>query len=322
MGELLPGVLISLSALVTSHAVETMPAEDAGEGSSCYTTVLLAECVEGYALERHTYEPTHGDICRKSDASGHFQCATSCVQLASPPYCGQGSSLTAPCRLPDNPDASAAAAAAAAAATPALAAPAAAYSQPCTDGYTMERHDLQQNHGDVCRQTDGSDSYVCPAGCKGTGGPPFCVTDGVVSTAPHPSTCRPPRPPGALPYRCDQGSGERGVCILAEGNLHFHGKGTHPDGMCGGECGVAPPRCTTGWDCSLAGVCDRATGICTCDNWATGTDCSYLNFAPVDRERIGYLDSTHSSWGGNVRFSSLPSSQAFMGWERTVLFSP
>jgi hypothetical protein len=32
----------------------------------------------------------------------------------------------------------------------------------------------------------------------------------------------------------------------------------------------------------------------------TGTDCSYLNFEPVDRTRLGYMDPNYSSWGANA----------------------
>lgn len=50
----------------------------------------------------------------------------------------------------------------------------------------------------------------------------------------------------------------------------------------------------------MAGTCDQSTGECACDSWATGSDCSYLNFKPVDKAKLGYLDPTHTSWGGNA----------------------
>lgn len=60
--------------------------------------------------------------------------------------------------------------------------------------------------------------------------------------------------------------------------------------------------CSDDWDCSLAGTC--AEGACTCDAWASGADCSYLNFQPVDRSRLGYMDDQHTSWGGNAVLGS------------------
>lgn len=65
----------------------------------------------------------------------------------------------------------------------------------------------------------------------------------------------------------------------------------------------APFVCNDDWDCSLAGTC--SDGSCTCDAWASGADCSYLNFQPVDKAAgLGYIDPKHSSWGGNAVLGS------------------
>ena len=97
-------------------------------------------------------------------------------------------------------------------------------------------------------------------------------------------------------YRCDVDGGERGVCIL---DRHA---GTHMAPDCDGACLAAPSKCQSDWDCSLAGVCED--GSCVCDSWAEGDDCSYLSFAPVDPERVGYNDAEQSSWGGNALLGS------------------
>jgi len=107
-------------------------------------------------------------------------------------------------------------------------------------------------------------------------------------------TCA-PAPPAPAPagiYRCDAGEGERGVCI--------QGTGPYKDSTCDGKCGTPAPECKADWDCSLAGVCDTTSGKCSCDPWASGSDCSYLNFEPVDLNQLGYLDPLQSSWGGNA----------------------
>lgn len=65
----------------------------------------------------------------------------------------------------------------------------------------------------------------------------------------------------------------------------------------------APFSCKDDFDCSLAGSCVKSQ--CVCDAWASGADCSYLNFAPVDRASgLGYIDPKHSSWGGNAVLGS------------------
>eukprot|EP01050_Picozoa_sp_SAG11_P029242 SAG11_NODE_8154_length_1054_cov_1.457592_1_plen_318_part_10 len=110
----------------------------------------------------------------------------------------------------------------------------------------------------------------------------------------------PPPPPGPRPphgggsgFGCDPHGGERGACVNGAGNFS--------DSSCGGGCANTSHtfRCASDWDCSLAGIC--TAGHCACDAWASGSDCSYLNFQPVSREAgLGYIDPTWSSWGGNA----------------------
>jgi len=69
-----------------------------------------------------------------------------------------------------------------------------------------------------------------------------------------------------------------------------------------GSIYVPPFSCSDDWDCSLAGTCSN--GVCSCDAWASGEDCSYLNFQPVDKTALGYMDPSHSSWGGNAVLGS------------------
>ena len=87
----------------------------------------------------------------------------------------------------------------------------------------------------------------------------------------------------------------------------FKGEGTYCDERCDNKCilpgegakgGKPKFRCREDADCSLAGVC-APNGKCECDPWATGADCSYLRFKPVDRSRLGYLDEDHS-WTGSA----------------------
>merc|ERR1712070_1063897 len=94
-------------------------------------------------------------------------------------------------------------------------------------------------------------------------------------------------------YGCDPNGGERGVCV--------NGYGDFKDPDCGGGCAnTTHSDCSSDWDCSLSGTCDHR-GKCVCDAWATGSDCSYLNFQKIDRKSgLGYIDPTWSSWGGNA----------------------
>jgi len=83
---------------------------------------------------------------------------------------------------------------------------------------------------------------------------------------------------------------------------------------CGAGCAGhnATSKCKTDWDCSLAGTCTLSTGVCSCDAWAGGSDCSYLSFLPVDKEQMGYVDPQHSSWGGNAVLGSDKQYHLFM----------
>eukprot|EP01051_Picozoa_sp_SAG22_P013174 SAG22_NODE_1449_length_4399_cov_6.411860_1_plen_353_part_00 len=115
-------------------------------------------------------------------------------------------------------------------------------------------------------------------------------------------TAPPPRPPSPGPHKkrgfgCDPRGGERGVCVNNAGDFPTSSCGTG----CGNAAGAASFKCAADYDCSLAGQCDLGTGECSCDAWASGVDCSYLNFAPVDKASgLGYVDATWSSWGGNA----------------------
>ena len=180
-------------------------------------------CPPDFEIERHK-ESLHGDICR-SVKSFHFVCPQSLCD-ATPggeaPYCVmqrrrfRSSTTTAmePCRVPR---------------------PERTLEEPrCPEGFTMERHDHEPRHGDVCRAGDGSGHIECPLEVctrSSDGAAPWCE-DSAGATKP----CRAPREPGELPYLCDPGGGERGVCILATGA--FAGKGTHTDVTCNGECGA------------------------------------------------------------------------------------
>jgi len=203
------------------------------------------------------------------------------------------------------------------------------WSHLCPDKrFELERHDYEPRHGDICRAKGGGNLFECPLGChETTGSPPFCANDEGkhVSTEPkeHCSfglcnfekgsrPCRVQRSPDAPPeYRCDAGS----VCILAVGTpiQQFKGNGEYYDDTCNNTCvdgrissgrisGLLRSsewKCETDLDCSLSGVCAR-NGKCRCDAWAEGIDCSYLQFKPVDKSRLGYLHEDHSSWGGSI----------------------
>ena len=186
---------------------------------------------------------------------------------------------------------------------------------PCLNSkYELERHDYESQHGDVCRVKGGvMGLYECPDGCHETAGTtPYCANDsggGSNKTNGHKGgPCRVRNPDAPPEYRCDDG----GVCIMAVGTpkSHFKGEGVYYDDSCDGQCGdgragelntwiVNGRRCNSDWDCSLAGIC-TPQGLCQCDPWAEGVDCSYLKFQPVDKARLGYLDEQNSSWGGSI----------------------
>ena len=192
---------------------------------------------------------------------------------------------------------------------------------PCLNTkYELERHDYEKQHGDICRVKGGiMGLYECPDGCHETAGnAPYCANDGTGGSSNNalPKTngrkggpCRVRNPDAPPEYRCDDG----GVCIMAVGTpkSQFKGEGVYYDDSCDGQCGdgmdgdlttwIANGRkCTSDWDCSLAGICTPADGTCECDPWAQGVDCSYLKFQAVDRTRLGYLDEQQTSWGGSI----------------------
>ena len=56
--------------------------------------------------------------------------------------------------------------------------------------------------------------------------------------------------------------------------------------------------CTTDEDCQLNGDC--VAGRCRCDDAWTGPTCSELHLLPVNPDRLGFYQSTTSSWGASV----------------------
>ena len=191
---------------------------------------------------------------------------------------------------------------------------------------TLERHDDEQTHGDICRASTGA--FGCPKQCSASNGkPPYCQKRGTTKPCRVKYDTSGGRG-GPKLYRCDPSGGERGVCVKAVGPVgsskEFKGKAKYADSTCDNQCSnesqpgskpfksggglfghsssrSAKYKCRTDDDCSLAGTCDAKTGKCQCDAWATGVDCSYLNFQPLDPSKLGYLHEQHTSWGGSVK---------------------
>ena len=190
---------------------------------------------------------------------------------------------------------------------------------PCTYAkYSLERHSHESRHGDVCRiiGDNAARLYKCPEGCHDIQKPPYCVNDKpqqytTLTIGSKDRPCRVQHPIPMPEYRCDLGS----VCIMAPSygldgtdGQQFKGQGEYYDETCNNKCrnGLSDInnnndffQCTRDIDCSLAGVC-LPNGTCQCDPWTTGIDCSYLNFQPVNKSRMGYIDEEHSSWGGSI----------------------
>lgn len=170
---------------------------------------------------------------------------------------------------------------------------------PCeSSDLILERHDFENRHGDMCRMKN--NSYKCPVDCRDTGGnAPFCANkDG--------GPCRVKDPSEPKEFRCDLG----GICILSVHTEQERKAAKYKDSTCDNKCGDARSgqltewkinggRCRIDFDCSLAGVCTQ-DGTCLCDAWASGIDCSFLNFQKVDKSRLGYLHPHISSWGGSI----------------------
>ena len=294
LGIVVVGILAHANAITSGETPPPATGEDCSAGQPP-AVVYEEPCnVPAFEVEYHSYEPNHGDVCRAASGTGEFLCPERCVHTGGvPPYCGTNADTRTPCRAPKP--------------TPPPPAPADIL-MACGPDWVLERHDHDGfAHGDVCRDTTGvTGAWECPSTCVNTVSyqKPYCSASGNDETVP----CRVPYEPHARPYRCDPSGGERGVCVKAEGHPHFKGAGEYHRADCDGECGAAAAAaalaagggCKSDWDCSLAGICDQRTGKCACDSWATGSDCSYLNFAPVDKAKLGYLDPTHTSWGGNA----------------------
>lgn len=64
---------------------------------------------------------------------------------------------------------------------------------------------------------------------------------------------------------------------------------------------LAAAGCGSDSDCSLNGVCDVATGACTCDPGWKAADCGMLDLLPAASSVSFHgLNSNRSSWGGSV----------------------
>lgn len=64
--------------------------------------------------------------------------------------------------------------------------------------------------------------------------------------------------------------------------------------------------CNNSLDCSLNGICDVSTSICTCDPAWKGMKCSTLNLLPLEPSRVisgAYRPGKRTSWGANVLHS-------------------
>jgi hypothetical protein len=108
-----------------------------------------------------------------------------------------------------------------------------------------------------------------------------------------------PAPPAY--WGCDPFGGERGSCV----NYHGNFKDSTCDGTCGANASTPVYKCKTDWDCSLSGTCDTASGKCTCDAWASGSDCSYLRFKAIDKAAIGYVDKQVGTSGAKPNLPTL-----------------
>jgi len=85
----------------------------------------------------------------------------------------------------------------------------------------------------------------------------------------------------------------------APGMIEANASSQQPAGECVTASGSGPQPCADDTDCSLAGTCNIATGVCTCFPPWMGADCGMLKFGdatPVN----GYGAWPLSSWGGNA----------------------
>ena len=87
------------------RSLDTIPAGKATVVRSASNTdpeSTLSECnaEKGFALERHTDNPVHGDVCRQN-TTNQQHCPVSCVGVAGskPPYCVHSNMLLLPCRV-------------------------------------------------------------------------------------------------------------------------------------------------------------------------------------------------------------------------------
>lgn len=105
-------------------------------------------------LERHSFDPNHGDVCRAQENS-QFYCPVECLLHEQPPFClasdGASTCRASLCEIP-NPETAA-----------------------WASGLVieLERHTEEPRQGDVCRTSSGQ--HFCPTGCVPTAEAPFCL---------------------------------------------------------------------------------------------------------------------------------------------------
>ena len=87
------------------------------------------------------------------------------------------------------------------------------------------------------------------------------------------------------------------------GMIAANASAQQPAGMCLSAFGAGPQPCADDTDCTLAGTCNAATGVCSCFAPWTGADCGQLKFGTIASAGAnGYGAWPLSSWGGNSIF--------------------
>lgn len=160
------------------RVAEGSPSPTDTESSVCGTSSML--------LESHAGNLQHGDICRLPTGKG-YACPKGCFHLLSAPFCGTTEDSAAkPCRangIPDPDPPAAVEAAPQAEQSKADESPAAARSGYCDTskdperkyGARLERHTLEDGHGDICRHPSHPADFFCPADCVHIRTAPYCA---------------------------------------------------------------------------------------------------------------------------------------------------
>lgn len=138
-------------------------------------------CPELYHLEQYVGDSNHGNVCRSGGADNGFVCPRCCQTTDGPPYCGDATVATAPCRATDLSACTAAIADKQLGRTPnsieyhfvggksdrAEHGPQTSANKSgalwCGTATKLESHHNQAAHGDVCRMQTGN--FVCPRCC-------------------------------------------------------------------------------------------------------------------------------------------------------------